>query len=68
MEFCSIISAKTGKCQEDCKYCSQSSHYKTDIESHSLISLEKVKEAALSAKKNGTSRFCVVTSGKKPTK
>ena len=22
VEFCSIISAKTGKCGEDCKYCS----------------------------------------------
>lgn len=67
VELCSIISAKTGKCQEDCKYCSQSSHYKTSIESHPLVSLEKVKEAALSAKENGASRFCVVTSGKKPT-
>lgn len=66
IEFCSIISAKTGKCQEDCKYCSQSGHYKTQVETHSLISLEDVKKAALSSKENGASRFCVVTSGRKP--
>ena len=68
VEFCSIISAKTGKCQEDCKYCSQSSHYKTSLESSPLIRIEEVKKAAISAKNNGASRFCVVTSGKSPEK
>lgn len=66
VEFCSIISAKTGKCQENCKYCSQSVHYKTKIEVHPLLTVEEVKKAALSAKDNGATRFCVVTSGKKP--
>lgn len=68
VEFCSIISAKTGKCQENCKYCSQSGHYNTKIECHELVSLEQVKSAALSAKDNGATRFCVVTSGRKPEK
>lgn len=68
VEFCSIISAKTGKCQENCKYCSQSAHYSTSIESHPLITLETVKKAALSAKENGASRFCIVTSGRNPEK
>jgi len=66
VEFCSIISAKTGKCQEDCKYCSQSAHYHTSVEAHSLLPLETVKKAAIDAKNNGATRFCVVTSGKKP--
>ncbi len=66
VEFCSIISAKTGKCPEDCKYCSQSSHYKTETQSHPLLSLEEVTKAALSAKDNGASRFCTVISGRKP--
>lgn len=66
VEFCSIISAKTGKCQENCSYCSQSSHHKAKIECHPLLSVEEVKMAALSAKENGATRFCVVTSGRKP--
>ena len=66
VEFCSIISAKTGKCQEDCRYCAQSSHYNTKIDTHPLVSLETVKKAALSAKDNGASRFCIVISGRKP--
>jgi len=68
VEFCSIISAKTGKCQENCKYCSQSSHNKAKINIHPLISLAEVKKAAESAKKNGVTRFCVVTSGRAPEK
>lgn len=66
VEFCSIISAKTGKCQEDCKYCSQSGHNKAKIHVHPLLAVEEVKKAALSAKENGATRFCVVTSGRAP--
>lgn len=68
VEFCSIISAKTGKCKENCKYCSQSAHNKAKIEVHPLLSIEEVKNAALSAKENGATRFCVVTSGTSPEK
>jgi biotin synthase len=67
IEFCSIISAKTGKCNENCKYCSQSAHNKAKIEIHPLLPVEEVEKAALSAKENGATRFCIVTSGKAPT-
>ena len=67
VEACSIISAKTGACQENCKYCSQSKHNHTEIECHPLLDVETVKKAALSAKENGASRFCIVTSGRVPT-
>lgn len=66
VEFCSIISAKTGKCQEDCKYCSQSVHNKAKVHVHSLLPIEEVKKAALNAKENGATRFCIVTSGRAP--
>lgn len=67
IEFCSIISAKTGKCNENCKYCSQSAHNKAKIEIHPLLPVEEVEKAALSAKENGATRFCIVTSGTAPT-
>lgn len=66
VEFCSIISAKTGKCKENCKYCSQSSHNKAKIDVHPLLPVEEVEKAALSAKENGATRFCIVTSGTAP--
>ncbi|MCD7878586.1 MAG: biotin synthase BioB [Candidatus Gastranaerophilales bacterium] len=68
IEVCSIISAKTGGCSENCKYCAQSKHNHANIECHSLLDVETVKKAALSAKNNGASRFCIVTSGRKPDK
>ncbi|MDD3436610.1 MAG: biotin synthase BioB [Candidatus Gastranaerophilales bacterium] len=68
VEFCSIISAKTGKCKENCKYCAQSSHNSAKIHVHPLLPLEEVKKAAIDAKANGATRFCVVTSGTRPDK
>ena len=66
VEACSIISAKTGECSENCKYCSQSKHNHAQIECHPLLDVETVKKAALSAKENGATRFCIVTSGRVP--
>ena len=43
VEFCSIISARTGKCSQNCRYCAQSSHYNTEIETHPLLSVDTVE-------------------------
>ncbi len=66
IEFCSLINARNGKCSQNCKYCAQSSHYNTEIESFPLVSVETVKKTALESKKNMISRFAIVTSGKTP--
>ncbi|MBQ9244672.1 biotin synthase BioB [bacterium] len=66
IEFCSLVNARNGKCSQDCKYCAQSSHYRTKIEDYPLIPKEEVVKAALEAKSNGVIRFAIVTSGKSP--
>lgn len=66
VEFCSLINARNGKCSQNCKYCAQSSHYRTEIESYPLVSAQEVRNAALDAKNYNVSRFAVVTSGKTP--
>ncbi len=66
IEFCSLVNARNGKCSQNCKYCAQSSHYRTDIECYPLVDKETVKKAALEAKEHHVSRFAVVTSGKSP--
>ena len=66
VEFCSLINARNGKCSQDCKYCAQSSHYCTHIESYPLVEVEEVRKVALEAKSNHVSRFAIVTSGKTP--
>ena len=66
VEFCSLISAKTGKCPEGCKYCSQSSYYMTNIPTHPLVDVQDVIKTAKEAKANGATRFAIVTSGTGP--
>ena len=66
VEFCSLINARNGKCSQNCKYCAQSSHYCTNIESYPLVSLDVVRKTALDAKSHHASRFAIVTSGKTP--
>lgn len=66
VEACSIISARTGACGENCRYCAQSKHNHAQIECHPLLDVETVKNAALSAKENGATRFGIVTSGRLP--
>jgi len=65
VEFCSIVSAKTGKCSENCKYCAQSAHYRTNIETHPLLSPEEVKKCALEAKQNGA-KLVIITLSETP--
>ncbi len=66
IELCSLINAKSGRCSENCRYCAQSSYYKTNAIIHPLVSVEKVVEAAKEAKKNGATRFAIVASGHSP--
>ena len=51
VQLASLISIKTGSCPEDCKYCPQSAHYNVDLKKENLINIEKVKNAAILAKK-----------------
>ena len=66
VEFCSIINARSGKCSQNCRYCAQSSHYNTDIESFPLVDVETVVKAAHDSVNNGANRVAIVTSGKTP--
>lgn len=67
VDLCSIINAKSGACSEDCSYCAQSAKSRADIQSFALLEKAQVLEKALEAKQGGARRFCVVTSGKKPS-
>lgn len=64
VELCSVVNAKSGICSEDCKFCAQSSHYKTGIKSYPLLSGEEILKAAVNAKNNKATCFGIVTSGK----
>ena len=63
-DLCSIVSAKTGACPEDCRYCAQSSAAQVELQTHPLVSLDNIIEKAQRARSHGAGRFCIVTSGK----
>jgi biotin synthase len=64
VDLCSIVNAKSGACSEDCAYCAQSVHHATGAPVYPLIPVDRMIEAAKSAKKNHAKRFCIVTSGR----
>lgn len=66
-DLCSIVSAKTGACPEDCSYCAQSCVSKAEIRSHPLLGRDEVLERAKAARQKGARRFCIVTSGRRVT-
>lgn len=59
VQVCTLLSIKTGSCPEDCKYCAQSAHYKTNLKVEKLIQVKEAVEAACEAKENGATRFCM---------
>ncbi len=61
--ICSIVNAKSGACPENCSFCAQSSKSKSGIEVYPLLSKELILQKATEAKKSGSERFSIVTSG-----
>jgi biotin synthase len=59
VQTCSLISIKTGGCPEDCKYCTQSSSYKTGTAAQPMLSHEEVMDRAKKAIARGASRICL---------
>jgi biotin synthase len=59
VQLCTLKSIKTGRCQEDCKYCPQSAHYSTGLEPEPLMDTSSILDSAHDALKQGASRFCM---------
>jgi len=59
VQFCRLLSIKTGGCPEDCGYCPQSAHYETGVERQNLMDVEDVLAKARQARSEGATRFCM---------
>lgn len=59
VQFCTLLSIKTGGCPEDCAYCPQSAHYETGVAAEGLLDTDGVLEAARAARDRGSTRFCM---------
>lgn len=61
-----LVNAKSGLCEEDCHYCSQSSISKAPIEQYPLFSTRELIDGARRAMESGALRYCIVISGRGP--
>ncbi len=66
LQLSTLLNIKSGKCSEDCSYCSQSIRFDTEIETEDLMQLDSVIVAAQKAKANGATRFCMGAAWRKP--
>lgn len=68
IQISTLLNIKTGGCPENCSYCPQSAHFQTGLEKEPLYALEKVVEAAKTAKSIGATRFCLGAAWRGPNK
>lgn len=66
VQISTLLSIKTGGCPEDCKYCPQSAHFKTDVKASRLMEVEAVLAEARTAKEAGAGRFCMGAAWREP--
>ena len=66
IQVSTLLAIKTGKCPEDCKYCSQSARYDSKLEAEKRIAVEKVISEAQQAKASGSTRFCMGAAWRNP--
>ncbi len=66
VQLSTLLSIKTGACPEDCGYCPQSARFKTGLKAEPLMPLAEVVKAAVDAKANGATRFCMGAAWRAP--
>lgn len=64
IRLCAIVNAKSGLCDQDCKFCAQAYAKRSRAPVYPLISSKKFLKFAKRAQKLKATAFCIVTSGK----
>lgn len=60
---CSIINAKSGHCNQNCRFCAQAEAHHTNIETYDLLDREEVLASAQIIYDAGVRTYGIVTSG-----
>ena len=61
-----LINAKSGKCGEDCGYCSQSKLSQAEIPKYEMLDAEEILDGARTAAQRKAKTYCMVISGRRP--
>ena len=60
VHLCSIVNAKSGRCSEDCGFCSQSARFASPVDEYGLIASEEAVQHAQDAKRRGSQALGIV--------
>ena len=64
-DVCTIISAKSGRCPENCKFCAQSVNSNVeDVKTYSLLDKETIVKDAVEKYNKGVPRYSLVSAGR----
>ncbi len=66
VQLCTLLSIKTGGCEEDCGYCAQSVHADAGVKATKLMDVREVLQSAAQAKDAGSRRFCMGAAWRNP--
>ncbi len=66
VQISSLLSIKSGRCPEDCKYCPQSAHHNTGLQPENLLDLNTILARAKEALDSGATRFCMGAAWRDP--
>ncbi|MBW1912468.1 MAG: biotin synthase BioB [Deltaproteobacteria bacterium] len=65
IHLCMICNGKSGRCPEDCRFCSQSISSRTEAPIYPLLGKDRLQEGGLYAYDTPINRYSIVTTGKR---
>lgn len=64
VDLCTIINGRSGKCSENCKFCAQSVHNHTGVDTYEFLEPETIVADCKHNEANGVHRYSIVTAGR----
>lgn len=64
IHLCVICNGKSGRCSEDCSFCSQSAHAETGITAYPLLPVDELATRGKRLETTPVNRYSIVTSGR----